>query len=105
MLLYSSGVYARSKPSPIWLSRRSEAFDSDDFLFELKIDGFRSLAYISRMPSASSCLATETLFRGFKELAAWIGGHLRVESAVLDGEIACVDQYGQSVSYRSAFWP
>jgi len=28
------------------LSRRTEPFDSDLFIFELKIDGFRSLAYI-----------------------------------------------------------
>jgi len=31
---------------PIRLSRRTEPFDSDQFIFELKIDGFRSLAYI-----------------------------------------------------------
>jgi bifunctional non-homologous end joining protein LigD len=28
------------------LSRRPEPFDSDDYIFELKIEGFRSLAYI-----------------------------------------------------------
>jgi ATP-dependent DNA ligase len=28
------------------LSRRPEPFDSDDFIYELKIDGFRSLAYV-----------------------------------------------------------
>ena len=28
------------------LSRRPKPFDSDDYLFELKIDGYRSLAYI-----------------------------------------------------------
>ena len=31
---------------PIRLSRRTAPFDSDDYIFELKIDGFRSLAYI-----------------------------------------------------------
>jgi ATP-dependent DNA ligase len=36
-------------------------------------------------------------FRNFKALAEWIGDHLRVESAVLDGEIACVDDSGRSV--------
>jgi hypothetical protein len=34
---------------------------------------------------------------GFAELAAWIAEHLRVESAVLDGEIACVDDDGRPV--------
>jgi ATP-dependent DNA ligase len=28
------------------LSRRSEPFDSDQFIYELKIDGFRALAHI-----------------------------------------------------------
>src|SRR5947207_15260456 len=32
--------------------------------------------------------------RGFVELGTWIAEHLRVESAVLDGEIACVDDSG-----------
>jgi len=36
-------------------------------------------------------------FRNFKALAEWIGDNLRVESAVLDGEIACVDDSGRSV--------
>ena len=32
---------------PMRLSRRAEPFDSNDFICELKIDGFRSLAYIA----------------------------------------------------------
>ena len=32
---------------PMRLSRRSEPFDSDDYIFELKIDGFRALAHLS----------------------------------------------------------
>src|SRR5262249_36735958 len=36
-------------------------------------------------------------FRNFKHVAQWIGENLRVESAVLDGEIACVDDSGRSV--------
>jgi ATP-dependent DNA ligase len=36
-------------------------------------------------------------FRNFKDLAQWIGENLRVENAVLDAEIACVDDSGRSV--------
>src|SRR5215469_15722691 len=36
-------------------------------------------------------------FRNFKALAQWIGENLPVESAVIDGEIACVDDSGRSV--------
>jgi len=31
------------------------------------------------------------------DLSAWIAEHLRLESAVLDGEIACVDDSGRPV--------
>jgi hypothetical protein len=33
------------------LSRRPQPFDSDDYIFELKIDGFGSLAY----PQSGKC--------------------------------------------------
>jgi len=78
------------------LSRRSQPFDSDDYIFELKIDGFRSLAYVEN----SQCdlfSRNGNTFRNFKDLAQWIGENLRVENAVLNGEIACVDDSGRSV--------
>ena len=81
---------------PIRLSRRSEPFDSELFLFELKIDGFRALAFIEN----SDCQLVSRnghVFRGFADLARWIAEHLRVQSAVLDGEIACVDECGRPV--------
>jgi bifunctional non-homologous end joining protein LigD len=31
---------------PMRLSRRSQPFDSDEFIFELKVDGFRAFAYL-----------------------------------------------------------
>jgi len=31
---------------PIGLSRRSEPFDSEQFIYELKIEGFRALAHL-----------------------------------------------------------
>lgn len=78
------------------LSRRSEPFDSDLFIFELKIDGFRALAHLEsgqgRLISRSG-----NEFRGFAELADWLGKHLNVDNAVIDGEIACVDDAGRPV--------
>src|SRR5262244_3585925 len=78
------------------LSRRSEPFDSDEFIYELKIDGFRALAYIENGQCDLVSRNGHT-FRSFKDLAQWIGDNLRVESAELDGEIACVDDSGRSV--------
>jgi len=78
---------------PIRLSRRAQPFDSDDFIFELKIDGFRALAQIAA-GRGELISRNGNVFRGFADLAASIAEHLRVESAVLDGEIACVDDSG-----------
>jgi ATP-dependent DNA ligase len=68
---------------PIRLSRRIEPFDSDQFICELKIDGFRALAHTE---AGRGELISENgnVFRGFADLAAWIAEHFRVESAVLD---------------------
>jgi ATP-dependent DNA ligase len=76
------------------LSRRSEPFDSDQFIYELKVDGFRALAHIHAGKGAL-IFRNGNVFRGFAELATWIAEHLRVESAVLDGEIACLDESGR----------
>jgi bifunctional non-homologous end joining protein LigD len=76
------------------LSRRSEPFDSDQFIYELKIDGFRALAHIHQGKGELVSRNGNT-FRGFAELATWIAEHLHVESAVLDGEIACLDESGR----------
>src|SRR5262249_16713898 len=81
---------------PIRLSRRTKSFDSDDYIFELKIDGFRSFACIENGQSELVSRNGNT-FRNFRDLALWIGEHLRVENAVIDGEIACVDELGRSV--------
>jgi bifunctional non-homologous end joining protein LigD len=81
---------------PIRLSRRSEPFDSDEHIYELKIDGFRALAHIEA-GEGQLISRNGNVFRGFADLAAWIAEHLRVERAVLDGEIACVDESGRPV--------
>jgi bifunctional non-homologous end joining protein LigD len=79
---------------PIRLSRRAEAFDSDEFIYELKIDGFRALAYIEN-GQCDLVSRNRNTFRNFKHAAEWIGENLRVESAVLDGEICCLDEEGR----------
>jgi bifunctional non-homologous end joining protein LigD len=78
------------------LSRRSEPFDSDHFIYELKIDGFRALAHVHD-GQCELVSRNGNVFRGFAELAEWIADHLKVESAVIDGEIACLDEDGRSM--------
>ena len=85
-----------SRFSAIRLSRRPEPFDSDDYLYELKIDGFRALAHVEDGKGELISRNGNT-FCGFAELATWIAAHLKVESAVLDGEIACIDGEGRPI--------
>jgi bifunctional non-homologous end joining protein LigD len=84
------------KITPTKLSLRKEPFDSDDWIFELKHDGFRCLAYIA------DCECTlvsrhRNVFRTFKSLQTAIARTLKVRNAILDGELICMDAQGRSV--------
>jgi bifunctional non-homologous end joining protein LigD len=81
---------------PIRLSRRSEPFNSERHIFELKIDGFRALAYLEA-GKGQLVSRNGNVFHGFAELATWIAEHLKVDSAVIDGEIACLDVEGRPI--------
>src|SRR5262247_4185151 len=81
---------------PLRPSRLSEPFDSDLFIYELKIDGFRALACVEA-GRGELISRNGNVFRGFAELADWIAKYLPAESAVIDGEIACLDDDGLPV--------
>jgi bifunctional non-homologous end joining protein LigD len=73
------------------LARLTEPFDHPDWLFEVKYDGFRALAYGSvRLVSRNG-----NAFKSFPELCAVMAGCLEVETAVLDGEIVHLGQDGR----------
>ena len=57
---------------PMRLSRRAEPFDSDEFIYELKVDGFRALAHVQD-GRGDLISRNGNVFRGFAELATWIG--------------------------------
>src|SRR5262245_30349677 len=83
-----------AKFQPIRLSRRPEPFDSSDFIYEIKDDGFRALASVQ----AGECQLVSrngNVFRGFRELSGWIGRRLKID-AVFDGDIVVLDDYGRS---------
>jgi len=83
-----------AKFEPIRLSRRAEPFDSSDFIYEIKHDGFRALACL-HAGEFQLVSRNGNVFRGFKELSQWIGHRLKID-AILDGEIVVLDQYGRS---------
>lgn len=80
---------------PLGLARRKLPFDDPDWVFELKYDGFRGLAYIdadgSRLVSRN-----QHHFDEFVSLARSIADAIDAEQAVLDGEIVCLDHEGRS---------
>jgi bifunctional non-homologous end joining protein LigD len=76
------------------LSDCSEPFDSDRFVFELQIDGLRALAQINE-GQGKLISRNGRAFRGFADLAVSIAKHLPAENAVLDGEVACLDESGR----------
>ena len=65
------------KPTPHAALPPFEPFDSDQFIYELKIDGFRALAYIHN-GQGELVSRNRNTFRGFAELATWIAKHLRI---------------------------
>ena len=81
---------------PMTLARTKEAFDHADFVFELKYDGFRALAYVDDGRCRLVSRRNHT-YKTYAPLCQWIGKHLRVRNAVLDGELACLDEEGATV--------
>ena len=78
---------------PMRLRLVKEPFDHPDYLFELKHDGFRTLVYLEhgecRLVSRN---LKQLRFDSLKKALA----KLKVKSAIIDGEIICVDSQGVS---------
>jgi bifunctional non-homologous end joining protein LigD len=80
---------------PLPLTRRPTPFSHPDWLFEVKYDGFRPLAYAG--PSGVRLLSRKgNRFSSFSELCAGIEFSLYARHAILDGEIVCLDESGCS---------
>jgi bifunctional non-homologous end joining protein LigD len=79
---------------PINPARIAQPFDHLDWIFELKHDGFRAVAYVE---SGSCRLISrkQIQYKSFAGLATAVAG-LRAKNAMLDGEIVCLDKFGRS---------
>ena len=77
---------------------RRDPFDHTDYIFELKHDGFRALAYIDHH-CTQLFSRRGNVYRSFPRLCVSIRGELKYE-AVLDGEIVCLDSEGQPQFYE-----
>lgn len=72
-----------------------QPFDHADFLFELKHDGFRALAYISD-GMCELISRNRNSYKSFGELRENLAG-MKVRNAVIDGELVCLDEEGRSI--------
>ncbi|HZT29453.1 MAG TPA: RNA ligase family protein [Bryobacteraceae bacterium] len=76
----------------------SEPFDHPDWLFELKWDGFRAVAYIEagggRLVSRNG-----NIFKSFPGLATSLAAAVGQHEAILDGEIVALDGSGRAQFY------
>ena len=70
-----------------------EPFDNPDYIFELKHDGFRALAYVEN--GQCSLMSRNLKSLRFESLRAALG-KLSVKNAIVDGEIVCLDANGVS---------
>ncbi len=80
---------------PMKLSRIAAPFDNSDFVFELKHDGFRSLAYIADGRCSLISRRKNYCYKSFDALKTALA-KLRAKTAILDGEIVCLDSEGKS---------
>lgn len=76
------------------LTRVAKPFDDPDYIFELKHDGFRALAYIENN-ECKLVSRNSNHFKSFRLLQESLG-KLPVQNAILDGEVVCLDEHGVS---------
>jgi bifunctional non-homologous end joining protein LigD len=86
------------KISPIIPERRPDIFEHPDWLYELKHDGFRALAYLDQGRCRLVSRRGNEMKR-FEDLRASMEKELKVRNAVLDGEIVAVDESGMPMFY------
>lgn len=80
------------------LARLHAPFDHPDWLYELKYDGFRALAYVT--PQRCELISLKgSVYNSFERLCGSIAGSLACD-AVLDGEIVHLDGDGKPQFYE-----
>src|SRR5436853_7698930 len=76
------------------LVRRRDTFNDGRWCYELKLDGFRGVALVD----GGQCKLVSRnghVFRSWPSLCLAVAKFLRAESAVLDGELVCLDDDGR----------
>ena len=82
------------KIQPMRLTRVAKPFDDPDYIFELKHDGFRAIAYIED----GTCRLVNRNSNQFKTFGSLMESlaKLSVKNVIMDGEVVFLDTNGVS---------
>jgi len=69
-------------------------FDDDDWLYEIKWDGYRAVAFLDRKSLRLVSRNQNDLTKAYPELEE-IPDHIKARTAILDGEIVALDDQGR----------
>ena len=86
------------KISPIIPVRRRDLFESTEWVYELKHDGFRALAHLNSGRCRFISRRGNEMKRS-NDLSGFIAKELEVTDAILDGEICALDGAGRPAFY------
>src|SRR5205085_8010516 len=79
---------------PMLATLVEEPFDDDQWIYEIKWDGYRAITYIKNGRARLVSRNQNELTAEFPEIAA-TAGQVPVETAILDGEVAALDEEGR----------
>ena len=79
---------------PMLATLVDEPFNSDDWLFEIKWDGYRAIAFIEGDKLRLVSRNQNDLTKAYPELQD-IPKHIRARTAILDGEVVALDEQGR----------
>jgi bifunctional non-homologous end joining protein LigD len=106
-----AGAVERAMPAvvhPMLATPTSKAFDDPDWLFEIKWDGYRAVAFIADGQVRLVSRSLNDLTAQFSELAS-LPQFVRAQRAILDGEIVALDDEGRPsfslMQQRTGFQP
>ena len=92
------GAVKRPMPTaihPMLASSVDEPFDDPEWLFEIKWDGYRAVAFITKGKVRLVSRNQNDLTAQYPELHS-LPEYIRAETAILDGEIAALDEQGRA---------
>jgi bifunctional non-homologous end joining protein LigD len=81
------------------LARLHAPFDHPAWVFELKLDGFRAVAYVENGAAARLVSRNLNVYKSFPPLTQSISAALPVRDAILDGEIVHLGKDGTPQFY------